>query len=66
MPAGVPNDSSPDDNIAGTTAQAVSFALGEMAERESETHTQGSTFGDLMTMPPAPDVDSTILSSHIT
>jgi hypothetical protein len=66
MPAGVPNDASPDDNIGSTTAQAVSFALGEMAEREAETHAQGSVLGDLMTMPPAPDIDTTILSSHIT
>lgn len=39
------------DDVSGTVAGAVHAAEARFAEHESDTHGQGSTIGDLMTLP---------------
>ena len=59
---GMAADSGGSDTIAGTVAGSVAACEANMRELESDTMGQGSTIGDLVAMPPAPDVDSTILT----
>jgi len=54
-------DAGGSDDIAATVAESVTAAMGRRAELESDTHGQGSTLGDVMSLPPAPDVDTTVL-----
>lgn len=42
------------DDVAGSVAGSVAAAEARYMEHESDTHAQGSTIGDLMTLPPAP------------
>lgn len=46
------------DAVAGDVAGAVTAAMDRRGELESDTYGQGSTIGDLMTLPPVPDQGS--------
>ena len=41
------------DDVAATVAGAVAAAEARFREHESDTYGQGSTIGDVMTLPPA-------------
>jgi hypothetical protein len=56
-------DAGGSDDISASVAGSVAEAMARRDELESDTHGQGSTLGDVMTLPPAPDVDTTILGS---
>ena len=42
------------DSVSGTVAGAVTAAEARYLELEGDTHAQGSTIGDIMTLPPSP------------
>lgn len=42
------------DDVSGTVDGAVAAAQARFAEHESDTLAQGSTYGDIMTLPPDP------------
>jgi hypothetical protein len=50
-----------DDTIAATVEAAKAAGMAHVMEIEQATHTAGDSIGDLMTLPPPPDVDSTVL-----
>lgn len=55
------SDAGGSDTVASSVDESVTIALAHNAELESDTHGPGSTVGDLISLPGAPDVDSTIL-----
>jgi hypothetical protein len=55
------SDAGGNDTVAASPAEAVAMGMAHCAEMEMDTHGQGTTLGDLMAMPPAPTIDSTIL-----
>jgi hypothetical protein len=48
------NDAGGRDDVAGTVQGAVDAATARWHEYESDTFGQGSTYGDVVTMPPNP------------
>lgn len=42
------------DVVAGSVAEAVSNAKARYGELQGDTHGQGSTIGDVVTLPPSP------------
>ena len=50
------------DDVSGTVAGAVAAAEARYMEHQSDTLAQGSTIGDLMTVPPVPE-DATTASN---
>jgi hypothetical protein len=50
-----------DDTIAATVEAAKAAGMAHVMEIEQSTHTAGDSIGDLMTLPPPPDVDSSVL-----
>jgi len=42
------------DDVSGTVAGSVAAAEARFMEHEADTHGQGSTIGDIMTLPPSP------------
>lgn len=57
-PAGV---SGPSSTIAGTVQAAMQAGMANVMYLEQSTHTAGDSTGDVMPLPPPPDVDSTVL-----
>lgn len=55
------SDAGGSDTVASTVSEAVAIAMAHHAELAADTHSQGSTIGDHLSLPGAPDVDSTIL-----
>jgi hypothetical protein len=60
-PAGV---SGPSNTIAATVAAAQAAGMANVMYLEASTHAPGDDIGDLMPLPPPPDVDSTILGGQ--
>jgi|GraSoiStandDraft_37_1057305.scaffolds.fasta_scaffold347706_1 hypothetical protein len=48
-------DAGGQDDVAGSVAGAVAAADARMHELQSDTYGQGSTIGDLLTLPPVPE-----------
>ena len=60
-PPGTPHDAGSDNTIAATVEAAKAAGMAHVMEIEQATHTAGDSIGDLMPLPPPPDVDSTVL-----
>ena len=56
-PISFPADPDPGgrDPVAGDPAAAVAASAARHAELESDTYAQGSTIGDVMSLPPVPE-----------
>ena len=63
-PPGTPVDAGSDNTIAATVEAAKAAGMAHVMEIEQATHTAGDSIGDLMPLPPPPDVDSTILGGQ--
>lgn len=63
-PPGTPVDAGSDNTIAATIEAAKAIGMAHVMEIEQSTHTAGDSVGDLMPMPPAPDVDTSILGGE--
>jgi hypothetical protein len=57
-PSGV---TGPSNTIAGTVEAAMAAGMANVMYLEQSTHTAGESVGDLMPLPPPPDIDSTVL-----
>jgi len=60
-PPGTPHDAGSANTVSGTPDGAVAAALARDAEISQSTLTAGDSIGDLMPLPPPPDVDETVL-----
>lgn len=63
-PPGTPLDAGSDNTIAATIEAAKAIGMAHVMEIEQATHTAGDSLGDLMPMPPPPDVDTSILGGQ--
>ena len=63
-PPGVDQDAGSASTIAATVDAAKAIGMAHVLEISQDTLTAGGTIGDLMPMPPAPDVDTSILGGQ--
>lgn len=56
-----PGVSGPSDTIAATVEAAKAAGMANVMYLEQSTHTAGESIGDLVPLPPPPDIDSTVL-----
>jgi hypothetical protein len=60
-PPGTPQDAGSDSTIAATVEAAKAIGMAHVMEIEQSTHTACDSIGDLMPLPPPPDIDTTVL-----
>ncbi len=60
-PSGVPG---PSNTIAGTVEAAMAAGMANVMHIEQATHTAGDSIGDLMTLPPQPFHDTSVLGGE--
>jgi hypothetical protein len=60
-PPGVDRDAGSANTIAATIDAAKAAGMAHVLEISQDTLTAGDSIGDLMPVPPPPDVDSTVL-----
>lgn len=58
---GMDGDAGGSDMIGGSVAEAMAEAMANYGEKASDTLGAGSTIGDLVNLPGAPDVDTAVL-----
>jgi hypothetical protein len=63
-PPGVDHDAGSANTIAATIEAAKAIGMAHVLELSQDTLVAGDDIGDLMPMPPPPDVDSTILGGQ--
>jgi hypothetical protein len=63
-PPGVDHDAGSANTIAATIEAAKAAGMAHVLEISQDTLTAGDDVGDLMPMPPAPDVDTSILGGQ--
>jgi hypothetical protein len=63
-PPGVAQDAGSADTIAATVEEARISGMAYVLEISQDTLTAGTSVGDLMPMPPAPDHDTSILGGQ--
>ena len=62
--AAPPGVSGPSNTIAATIEAAQAAGMANVMYLEQSTHTAGDSAGDVMPLPPPPDIDSTILGGQ--
>lgn len=63
-PPGVDQDAGSASTIAATIEAAKAIGMAHVLEISQDTLTAGDTIGDLMPVPPPPDVDTSILGGQ--
>lgn len=61
LPPAPPGVSGPSNTIAGTIEAAMTAGMANVMYLEQSTHTAGDSIGDVVPLPPPPDIDSTVL-----
>jgi hypothetical protein len=63
-PPGVDRDAGSANTIAATIDAAKAAGMAHVLEISQDTLTAGDSIGDLMPVPPPPDIDSTVLDGQ--